>query len=233
MVRLLTTMRLDTIVQFRNRFYYIGIGVSLVLAAILSAFFSGEDLARAIPMFFLFAVGGTALLYAAGLLIFEKDEGTLDAMNISPLRRWEYMTSKALTLGLLAFIEAMVVVLLTVGFGGYNIVLLLTGVIFMALIHTFLGIALVVRYKSITDFLMPAAAIILVLEMAFLYFLDIFPNPVMLVMPSTAPTMLMWGAWHPLETWEWVYGLGYSILWIGISAYWAMRAYNRYIVLKG
>lgn len=232
MTRLLSTMKLDAAVQFRNKFYYIGIGLALVIAAILAAFFEHESLGQMIPIFFLFAIGGSTLLYVAGLVIFEKDEHTMDAMLVSPLRLNEYMASKVITLTLLVIVESLLAVALSYGLGGFNPLLLIGGIALMAIMLTLIGFVLVVRYDTITDFLIPVLVVGLVLQLPFIQFLGIWENPIWYLIPTSAPTVLMLGAWRPLETWELVYGLGYSLLLIGFTYRWALSAFNTYIVMK-
>lgn len=233
MNRTLSMMKLDAIVQFRNKFYYVGIGLSLLLALLITQFFQQEQLGEVLPLFFLFAVGGTTLIYVAGLVIFEKGEHTLDAVLVSPLRLDEYMISKMVTLTGIATLESLIIVALSAGFTGYNVALLFAGVVLMGALLVPVGIIMIVRYDSVTDFLMPVLGVALVLELPFLYFMGINTSPIWLLIPTAAPTMLMWGGWHTLELWQLVYGFGYTLLWMLGLYVWAKRAFFHHIILGG
>ncbi len=230
--RLTATMRLDMTVQWRNKFYYIGVGLSALIAFGLMRFISPQALGATLPMLFLFTVSGTTMLYVAGLVIFEKDERTLEAVTVSPIRLSEYMLSKLVTLTFLAVVESLVVVGLTYGLSGLNIGWLVLGVILLGAMLTLLGFIMVVRYDSITDFLIPAVVVNLVLQLPSLYFTGVSDSVLWLLLPTTAPTMLMWAAWWPVESWKLVYGVVYSLVIIAGLYRWALSAFNKHIVLR-
>lgn len=230
--RLLSTMRLDATVQWRNRFYIIGIGLSLLMALGLAQFMQPAAMGAILPMLFLFAIGGTTMLYVAGLLIFEKDERTLEAIIVSPMRVSEYMISKIVTLTLLATLESLIVVVLTQGLTGFNPGLLLAGIILMGVMLTLIGFVMIVRYDSITDFLIPVVAVSLVLQLPALYFTGISDSVLWLILPTAAPVMLMWAAWFPVEPWQVVYGFVYSLVLIAGLYRWARLAFHKHIVLR-
>ena len=98
MRRLLATIKTDISVQSRNQFYTIAIAIALVFAIILSQLIRPEQIITVIPALLLLIVGGTTLLFVGGLIIAEKDEGTLSAIIVSPLRPTEYLWSKIITL---------------------------------------------------------------------------------------------------------------------------------------
>jgi len=232
MNRLIATFKLDVTVQWRNRLYAIGIGLSLLMALGLSQFVAREALIQTIPLLFLFAVSGTTMLYVAGLVIFEKDEHTLEAVIVTPVRTDEYILSKVVTLTWLALLESLVVLVLTYGIGTYNILPMLAGIILMGIMLTLGGFVMIVRYNSITDFLVPVVAVNLVLQLPALYFTGTSDSLLWLLIPTSAPTMLMWSTWHPVEMWQLIYGVVYSAIIIAVLYRWALVAFHKYIILK-
>ncbi len=239
MTRLLSAMKIDLMVQVRNNLYTIGIGAAIVVAIALSQLADPDQLVGVIPALMILVVGGSTLLYIAGLIIFEKDEGTLHAVIVSPLRPSEYLWSKIITLTTLATLEAVVMIggaMLLMRLAGTltipNIPLLLIGIIAIGIIYTLVGLVLIVRFDKITDFLVPMSAIALVLQLPFLYFLGWVQHPVLLVIPTGAPGLLMQGAYIQLTAWQWLYALGYTAaLIIGLSI-WAYRAFKTHIIMK-
>jgi fluoroquinolone transport system permease protein len=239
MTRLLATMKTDLMVQFRNRLYAIGVFVGAIIAVGLSQLASPEQLFVIVPVLMLIAVGGTTMLYIAALIIFERDEGTMNALIASPLRTSEYLWSKIITLTALSALESIVMI------GGAtlimtwshpvswpNIPILLVGIIGIGVMYTLFGIILVVRYDKITDFLMPMAFFAVVLQLPFLHFLGLVVHPVFLVIPTSAPTMLMQGAYVSLAPWQWIYAAGYSAVLIVLLGAWASRAFDKHVVAK-
>ena len=239
MTRLLSAMKTDVTVQVRNNLYAIGIGVGGLIAVMLSQLSSPDQLFLAVPTLMLLVVGGTTLLYVAGMILFEKEEGTLNAVIVSPLRTSEYLCSKILTLTALATLESLIMIggaMLIMSWSAEiiwpNIPILLIGIITIGVIYTLIGIVLIVRYDKITDFLMPMAAMATVLQLPFLYFLGIVEHPAFLIIPTSAPTVLMQGAYIQLAAWEWLYAIGYTALLIIALAIWASRAFHTHIIVN-
>ena len=239
MTRLLSAMKIDVIVQVRNNLYAIGIGVAVLVAVMVSQLASPNQLPSLVPALMLLVIGGTTLLYVAGLILFERDEGTLHAVMVSPLRTSEYLWSKIITLTALATLESVTMV------GGAMLIMsrsdemtwpaipiLLIGIIAIGVMYTLMGIVLIVRYDKITDFLIPMAAILSVLQLPFLHFWGVIEHPAFLIIPTSAPTMLMQGAYIQLAAWEWLYAMGYTATMIMGLTIWAYRAFNTHIIMK-
>lgn len=240
MSRVLNTMKLDATVQIRNNLYAIGIGVGLLVAVIISQLIGAEQLPRAVPVLMLLIVGGTTLLYIAGMIIFEKDEGTINAVIVSPLKTSEYLWSKIITLTALATLESVIMIggafAISFLFGNTltlpNIPLLLLGIIALAVIYTLFGIVMIVRYNKITDFLVPVVVFAAVAQLPFLHFMGMIEHPLFLVIPTSAPTMLMQGAFQSLTSLEWAYAFGYTAVTVIVLSVWAYRAFHSHIVMK-
>lgn len=238
MARFLSTMRMDVLMQVRNQLYVIGIGAGVLVALALSRFPADQQY-LAVPTLMILVAGGSTLLYVAALITFEREEGTLNAVIVSPIRTTEYLWSKIITLTTLATIECVVMV-----FGGWlmirsvseigvpNLLILFGGIVALGVIYTLLGIVLIVRYDNITNFLMPMAAIATILQLPFLHFIGMVVSPLWLIIPSSAPTMLVRGAYVPLTTIEWVYAIGYTALQVVLLTVWAHRSFYKHIILK-
>jgi len=239
MIRLLATMKLDVTIQIRNQLYAIGIGVAVVCAIALSLLTTPDQLAVVIPTIMLLVMGGSTLLYVSSMILFEKDEGTINMAIVSPLKSSEYLISKIITLTGLATLESVILIggtMLLMSFSAEvvipNLFILFVGIIAIGVLYALIGIVLIVRYDKITEFLIPMSAVAVVLQFGFLYFLGLWENPLLLLIPTSAPTMIMRGAYVNLSAWEWLYGISYtSALLIGLSI-WSYRAFQTHIVMK-
>ncbi len=239
MKRLVSTMSTDFTVQVRNKLYYIGPGASLLFGILLSQVAPLVDLARAIPVVVLLIGGGGGLLYVAGLIIMEKDEGTLSAIIVSPLKVHEYLLSKVVTLTFLAILEsaviigvAMLIMSRSMALAAFDVPMLLVGIAATGILYTLLGIIISVRYDSITDMIVPLITFGMVLQLPFLHFLGLLEHPLWLVVPTSAPMVLMQGAFRSAVAWEWVYGVGYTAAWTVGLAYWAYASFKSCIVMR-
>jgi fluoroquinolone transport system permease protein len=240
MNRLLSAMKMDVTLQVRSQLYSIGIGAGVLVAVVLAWLARPEQLVSLIPTLMLLLVGGSTMLYVAAMILFEKEQGTLKATIVSPLRHSEYLWAKIITLTVLATVESIVMIggaMLIMSFSDDmtlpNIPLLLLGICGIGIIYTLIGIVLIVRYDKITEFLIPLSAVAFILQLPFLYFLGWVEHPLFLVIPTSAPTILMQAAYIQLTGWQWVYGLGYTAVLIAGLTIWAYRAFQTHIIAKG
>ena len=233
MNRLTATTRLDMTVQVRSKLYYIAIGVAVVIGMVIRILVPQSWTAFFVPIFYLSAIGGTAYIFVGGMVIFEKDEGTLDAQIVTPLRTDEYLWAKALSLLTVVLIESLIVLFLGYGFTGYNPAPLLLGIIVLSLGLTLSGFIQVSRFDSVTDFLVYAVPVIMLVQLPIVEYTGILHSYVWYIIPSMAPLLLLKAAFQPIAMWQWVYALTYSAITIVGLYWWAQRAFQHNIVLRG
>ena len=103
MSRILTAVRFDFLLQWRFGLVAAGFVVLVTVCGLLWPL----DLTQvgfAIPTFVLGNLTVTGFFFVAAMVMFEKDDGTLEALVVTPLRVGEYLASKVATLTLLAVI---------------------------------------------------------------------------------------------------------------------------------
>ncbi|MFT5196882.1 MAG: fluoroquinolone transport system permease protein [Candidatus Promineifilaceae bacterium] len=234
MTRLTHSISLDTRLQTKNQLYSITIGSALAVGAALGYFFSQESLKFAIPIFFLFASSGTGYLFVAALILFEKQEHTLDALIVTPLRPNEYLSSKIISLSLLALLEIGMILIaawiIWYGAADINWIWLILGVLFMQCMMTILGIIVVVRYDRINDFLMPTLLVAFVTQLPFLAGLNIWQPFFFYLIPTFPPFLLLLAAFNPIPIWQLAYGVIGSLIWTVLFYVWANRAFEKHII---
>lgn len=234
MKRLFQTIRLDITLQMRNYLYTISIGVALLLVIVFRAFFSHELLKNIIPTFYLFAVGGTTMLFVAGLVLFEKSENTLNSLILTPLLFREYLLSKVVSLWIIVLIESSIITFISYGFE-LNLLILLAGISFMAIMLTLIGFVLAIPYQQITDFILPAGIIGVILQLPFLIPLDILGviEPLFYLIPTNAPYILLQSAFITQPIWAIGYGFSYSIGTIICLWVLAHHSFNQQLIHNG
>ena len=105
MSRLGSTIRNDVIIQVRKNFYTVSLIIAVLVAVTTCFAFKAEHIRIVIPAAMLLLVGGTTLVFIGGLIMEEKEKGILYAVLLSPLRIWEYLWSKIISLTVLATLE--------------------------------------------------------------------------------------------------------------------------------
>jgi fluoroquinolone transport system permease protein len=190
-----------------------------------------KDLGYFIPMFLIGNLVLNTFYFIAGMVLFEKGEGTLQALSVTPLSVREYLGSKAATLTLLALAENFTIIMLTYG-PGFDLLPVLAGTIFMSVIYVLAGFVVVARYDSISEYIMPSVVYTTVLQLPLLDYLGIFKSPVFYVFPAQAPLLLMGSAFVHIEIWQIVYGIVYSLICIYVAYLLAYRSFRKYVIEK-
>ena len=93
--------------------------------------------------------------FVSGLLLLERGEGTFAAQSVTPLRTDEYLASKVLTLTALSLAESLLIATAVAGFDGRLVVMAL-GIALAAVLFCLSGVALIVHYESINEFILPS-----------------------------------------------------------------------------
>ncbi len=231
MTRLLATMKLDFTIQQRNNLYTISIGLAILLTLIARFAFDRAMLTATLPAMFVLGIGGTTYMFLAGMIIFEKNERTLNSLIVTPLTTWEYIASKGVTLTALALLEATIITAFSYGLR-INLFALYGGLLLLALLNLLISLGVVVRYDSVTDFLVPSFVIVILIELPLLMQIDLGPivNAIWYAIPTTAPYLLLQAAYAPIAGWQIAYGILYSFLWLVPLAWWAYRAFQHHII---
>lgn len=228
MRRLLATIRCDITLQVRYGFYYATAFVLAVCVALLSRI-PALDLNWLLPALVLGNLLLNTFYFIGGLILLEKSDGTLEAQKVTPLRAWEYLISKIGTLTLLGLFENIVIVILLSG-SGFDLLPLLLSLTLTATIYCLVGIVVVVRYASINEYLMPSVIYTSLLMVPLMPYLAHWHSWLLYLHPLQAPLELAKAAFQRSARWQIIYGSLYALFWIVPLAYWAHRAFRRFVV---
>lgn len=239
MNRVLAAMRTDVALQARNQLYAISVVFAASMIGALVWLSTPQSLHRTVPMAVLFVVGGSTLMYIVAMVLIERDDGTLEAVSVSPLRPWEYLAAKVTSLSAIAVFEGLVLVGGTVGWldssalAGATVPLIVLGLVALGALQTLVGVIVVARYDRITEALMPMGLVAVVLQVPALYFIGAIDSPIALAVPSAPPAMFLRGAFTPLTTWQWLYASVGTATSLAVAAPWAHRSFVHHVIRKG
>lgn len=228
--RYVSTLKLNLKLQARHGFYYASILTAVITIIILKQL-PVKDLGQFIPVFLINSLLLNTFYFMAGMVLFEKAEGTLQALSVTPLSVFEYLGSKAATLTLLVLAENFAIILLTYG-QGFDILPVLAGTLFMSAIYILAGFIAVAKYDSISEFIMPSVLYVMALQLPLVDYLGIFRSPVFYVFPMQAPMVLMGSAFGHVEAWQVAYGVIYSLACICVAYMLARRSFKKYVIQK-
>jgi len=230
MTRLLSTLKLDVALQWRNGFYYASLFVAITMIIVMRNMFSPEMLKVVIP-YFLFIAMSIAFYFIAGLVLLEKSEGTLESMVVSPLRTSEYLYSKIIALTAMMLIENLFIIICSYGID-FCWITLLTGALLISVQYALLGLILIARFDSITDFIMPALISTTIIQLPFFNFIEKIPEWIFIPWPTYGPLLLFQGAFQSITTYQYIYAVLYPLISIIALFHIARQSFERFIIRK-
>lgn len=218
MSRLLAAARSDLRLQLRYGIVAAGAFVTLLSVALLRRL-PDAALDRAVP-FVLFAdLAVLGLFFLPGLVLFESDERTLPALAVTPLRPWEYLTSKIATLTGLALVLGVVLAL-----GAGNAVALpplVAGVGLLSVVSSLVAFVVVAGRDGMLEYVLASQLVTVPLALPLLWLLGWVDSPLLFLLPSHGPLVLLTGG--PLTA------AAAPIPWIALLWLLALRAHRRHL----
>ena len=221
MTRLAATLGIDLRVQFRNGFYA---ATALVVACsiLLLRWLPAETAAVLLPVVLLENTLINTFYFVSALFLLERGEGTLVAQSVTPLRGGEYLASKVLSLTALSLVESLLIAVAVVGFDR-GLIAMSLGIALAAALFALAGVALVVHYESINEFIMPSVLYTAVLSLPVLGVFGVGAHAWYLAHPIQGPLDLM-----QIQTSHapgaLAYAIGYPLPWIVGFYVWSRRA---------
>ncbi|CQD06725.1 fluoroquinolone transporter permease [Mycolicibacterium conceptionense] len=231
MTRLMAATRLELLVQYRQKFLHAGIFSGLIwLAVLLPMPHSLRPVAEPYVL-----VGDIAIIgffFIGGSVFFEKQERTLGAVISTPLRFWEYLTAKLVVLLSISLLVALVVSTVADGLS-YRPVPLILGVVLGTLLMLVVGFITSLPFASVTDwFLAATIPLAVMLVPPLIYFSGLWPHPVLYVVPTQGPLLLLGAAFDQvsLSDWQLLYSVLYPVLSLVVLWRVAHVLFVRYVV---
>lgn len=170
--------------------------------------------------------------FIAALVLFEKREGVLDALVVSPLGDRGYLASKVLSLSLLAAVAAALVAV--VGHGAPSrITVLVVGVVLASSLFVLIGFVAVSRFDSVNQYFLSAVGWGTVVFLPLFGYVGLVETPLFYALPAQPVLLLVEGGFRPIARWELLYAVGYLVVANGIGYVWARRMFRRHIVRGG
>ncbi|MEO6212489.1 MAG: hypothetical protein ABIP65_02570 [Vicinamibacterales bacterium] len=221
-------LRWDVVLQARNGFYWASAFVILVMGGLLLAV---PEAARAngavwVPAILAVNLQITTFFFMAGMMLLERDEGTLTALAVSPLTPAGYLAARTVTLTALAAVETIVLVLIAFD-AGRSWLLVLSGTSGLGVIYTGIGAVVSTRYASINALLLPASLVVTLLLAPLLGHLGLAPRSLFLLHPIEPALTLIRAGYAPATAGELAFGAAGSVAWCGVAFLWGRSRVSR------
>ncbi|EHB55279.1 hypothetical protein MycrhDRAFT_2473 [Mycolicibacterium rhodesiae JS60] len=233
MTRLAHALRLEVILQVRQRFLHAAVFSGLIWLAVLLPL--SPNLRPVAEPYIL--LGDTCIIgffFVAGTVFFEKQERTLSALVSTPLRFWEYLAAKVTPLVGISLSVALVVPTISHGFG-YRPLPLIVGTVLGTTLMLLVGFTTSLPFASISDWFLAAAIPLAVLTVPpVLFFSNVWTSGLTYLVPTQGPLLLFGAAFDQvsLAPWQIGYSLAYPLAWVVVLSCAARYMFTRYVIAQ-
>jgi fluoroquinolone transport system permease protein len=232
MTRLASALRLELTLQIRQRFLHAAVFSGLIWLAVLLPMPRGlRPVAE--PYILLGDISIIGFFFIAGTVFFEKQERTLGALLSTPLRYWEYTAAKLTVLSAISLLIAVVVATIAHGFD-YRLAPLVAGIVLGTLLMLLVGFITSLPFASISDWFLSATVSLAVMNLPALYYSGVWPNPLLYLLPTQGPLLLLGTAFDQvaLTPWQAVYAVAYPAVSVAGLCWAAKGMFGRYVIAR-
>lgn len=150
-MRVLFTTLQDIKFQFKYGFYFI-YAIMVFFYIVLLGFLPDAWKGNATAIILFTDPAALGFFFIGGIILLEKGERVLDVLFVSPLKVWEYILAKAVSLGVISVLTGLVIAITSLGLS-VKIFFLVLSLLSGSGFYTFIGIAVGVKAKSVNQFL--------------------------------------------------------------------------------
>lgn len=230
MKRLWPIIQLDILLQVRSSLCLIGGCIAIALGFSLRFLFEPHQLPIAMTASFVFALGGTTMIFGASMLLLEKNQGTLSALRITPIRSRDFLSSKVLTLTTLAATQSAVAFIISGAPTPREPFLLALGIGSLGAMYALVGLWLAVAHQTIMQFLFPGATLaFILLQLPLISLWGIGPDWLWWLIPTTGPIRLIHGGISGINTTGLLPAFTSAGLCVATLAFFCRRRFQRWI----
>ena len=226
MKTLLKLLKWDLLLQVRYNIVTIALIISLLYILLIKSI-PVDNLDPLLMLCVLSDPTMFGVLFVGVLVLYEKDSNTLNALIVTPIKSWQYLWSKAITLTTIAVPIALAISIVGHGIDIKYIYLLLS-VILSSVMFVFLGFAIVTSSKGFNQFVIKFAVFTIPVSIPILALFDLVESNLFYIIPSQATILLLKAGFnYSITTWQVLYSITYLLIWLLFSLYLAEKAYNR------
>jgi fluoroquinolone transport system permease protein len=171
-------------------------------------------------------------LFVGALMLFERGAGTLHAVVVTPLSPSLYVWAKAVSLTVVSVVCALMMT--AVGHGtDFRPVPLIAAVVLTSVLFVFVGIAAVVRVRSLNEYLVIVPVFLVPLYLPLLGFLGLGGSALYHLLPTQASLLLIQRSLEPRPLWEVVYAVALLTASSAVAFRWASRSFDAHVRGRG
>jgi len=202
--RILNSITADIKFQLKHGFYAVYVMLSVAYIIILN-FIPMPAKSIILPILIYTDPAALGMFFIGGMVLLEKEQGVLSLLYITPLKVYEYIVSKVLTLGIISTLVA-VGISLAVNIET-NYILLILSTFLSSIFYTLIGFLIASKSKTVNDYIVRIIPAIMLAILPCLTFIknDFVPeviNKIALLIPTAGGLKMIFGAYLGMSSVE-------------------------------
>lgn len=173
----------DFILLYRNKIIVISLLVTAVYVLIFRALSAFGNIEKLLVLVIFNDPALLGFLFVGVMVLFEKNENTLEALAVTPIKISNYILSKSINLTLISLICCFAMVLSGYGFDFHYVHFLLATVL-TTLIFSFIGFIVVAGQSNFNKYILKAMGFILLLSVPFLGYFEVAESFYFVLFPT-------------------------------------------------
>lgn len=222
---LLTLLRWDVVMQVRYGFWVSGLAITVTWILLLRAL-SPAYLEIWLPCVLYLDIGIIGLMFVAGILFFEKRQGVIDALVVTPVRTADWLASKVVSLTLLSTVVAGVMVLATAGLR-VDWLRLVPSFALAAALFTLAGFLVASRFQSVGSFIAAFGLLGLPLALPLVDYFGIWSHPLLWLNPAHPGLVLIRQSFRPGSSLELGAAVALTAFWVVLGFRLGLKVFHR------
>ena len=223
--RTLSAFKADLIFQMKQGFLIVYLAVAVLYVIILSQL-PDAILKFTVPAVVFSDPSILGLIFIGGILMLEKEQGVSSYLAVTPLRFYEYIASKIVSLGLLSLAISLVVSLASYS-APVNYLIVCVSILLVSAFFTLMGYIIAEKCSSVNQFIMRAVPYIALAVIPCFSLIGFPYSEVFYIIPSVAALKLLMSAYTGINPLLAVSLAAYLAAWVAALAVLAKRAYSK------
>ena len=167
-------------------------------------------------------------LFVGVMVLFEKNENTLQALSVSPMQAHNYLLSKGISLTIISVLCCLAMAWVVKGLQ-FNHLHFIAASIFTTGIFAFMGFVVVAGVNSFNRYIIRAIGVIFLMLLPFLSFFDLAPYWLFVWLPTHACIALYSASFDTTSTGMLLYAYLANIAWLALAYYAAYQAFSKHV----
>ncbi|WP_027421092.1 fluoroquinolone export ABC transporter permease subunit [Crocinitomix catalasitica] len=215
MKQLLTLIKHDFLILNRNRI----IALSLVVSALyIGAFMALRGFEQIEKLLILVIYNDPALLgvlFTGVLVLFEKNENTLQVISVSPIKISNYILSKSIVLTIVALLCSYLMAFSGHGFH-FNYLHFGLGVALSTMTFSFIGFSIVATQDTFNKYMIVAVGVIVLFLLPFIGFFNLTSDVIFWIFPTQPGIKILSASFGQLGIMEIIISYVLAIIWCAL-----------------